>query len=76
MATPSHFQIINKNQFFEIKIEFRHRVGNAFERSKMRGPHHHIENLKIYLGKNYDMLTRLKSLVLAKVREHKKKNVC
>ena len=39
MATPSHFQIINKNQFFKIiKIEFRHRVGNAFERSKMRGP--------------------------------------
>ena len=38
MATPSHFQIVNKNQIFKIKIEFRHRVGNAFERSKMRGP--------------------------------------
>ena len=38
MATPSHFQTINKNQFFQIKIEFRHRVGNALSKSKMRGP--------------------------------------
>ena len=34
MATPSHFQIINKNNFFQIKSSFAIRVGNAFEPSK------------------------------------------
>ena len=36
MATPSHFQIINKNQFFKInKNRACHRVGNAWV--EMRG---------------------------------------
>ena len=38
MATPSQFFLINKNQFFSNKNRARHRVGNAFERSEMRGP--------------------------------------
>ena len=31
--------IINKNQFFKIKIELAIRVGNTLSESKMRGPH-------------------------------------
>ena len=50
MATPSHFQIINKNQLFQMKIELAIRVGNASSNRKcgvhnnvllnIREPHH------------------------------------
>ena len=33
MATPSHFQIINKKSIFQIKIELAIRVGNALSRN-------------------------------------------
>ena len=33
MATLSQFFLINKDQFFEIKIEFRRRVENALSRN-------------------------------------------
>ena len=53
---------------YELKLPTTQKIKN-----KKQKKIHHIENLKIYLGKNYDMLTRLKSLVLAKVRELKRK---
>ena len=53
MATPSHFQIINKNQFFKQNSSFAIRVGNTFEiDSKMRGPQHANMDLISQLNKD------------------------
>ena len=51
MATPSHFQIINKNQFFKInKNRACHRVGNAW--AEMLGPQYFKIFLIIFNLKN------------------------